>query len=459
MALVPGGPAAAGAGPLVDDLFPGGLPYPFEAVLDRLAAEAGAENVATALVPVGRSLQRYAAHPDYFASPRVVVAVTGDAGGGPGSLRLADRLYLGYQPAAGVVEAISYDAAAGRFAFAEFVGYGPEGPTEGAPAEPRVCLACHQGAGPIFARPLWSETNGNPAVAERMAALGARFEGAPVRQSVDALEAFDAATDRAALVPVAARLWAVGCADAGCRAALLAAAIRVGLGAEAPAAPEGFAERTARLWPKGIGGASPDLPNRDPLPVVDSGADIQAAGPFDPETPRDRRILWAPGADGFAAAARAVAAEFSLGDLAWIDGLVAGRRAAPESVALACKVTDAALPTGARETRFTCAAGASRAEGFRRPDGSGRVDSLVLAGLPAGSRLPLGTVPAARLPDGRRLEAFGLAGSGARLRLVDDLAGLPAALAAADRGALGPGTFRREAVLDLIAAALGKTDG
>ena len=151
----PAGPDVPPTGSaLVSELFPERLPFPFEALLDRLRGLAGPENVETALIPLGRSLQRYAAHPDYFASPRVLVAVTGDRAAGPGSLRLADRLFLGYQPAADAIEAISYNAAAGRFEFQEVVGYSEGAAPE--PAERRVCLACHQAGGPIFSRPLWS---------------------------------------------------------------------------------------------------------------------------------------------------------------------------------------------------------------------------------------------------------------------------------------------------------------
>jgi len=109
--------------------------------------------VATTLIPLGRSLQRLAARPDYFGSPRVVVAVTGDLAVGPEAPWLGARLFLGYQPAAEVIEAISYNAAAGRFEFEEIVGH-RSGPAEAQPAERRVCLDCHQGQAPIFARPL-----------------------------------------------------------------------------------------------------------------------------------------------------------------------------------------------------------------------------------------------------------------------------------------------------------------
>ena len=159
----------------------------------------------TALVPLGRSLQRYAAAPDYFASPRLVVAVTGDAAAGPGAPRLADRLFLGYQPAAEVIEAISYDETAGRFEFQEIVGYGAARPPDRARRAPGLPRAATRARGPIFARPLWSETNANPA--DRRPPRAARRElprRAGARRRVDGLEAFDAATDRAARVAAGA---------------------------------------------------------------------------------------------------------------------------------------------------------------------------------------------------------------------------------------------------------------
>ena len=142
-----------------------------------------------------------------------ILTVTGDAAAGPDAPRLADRLFLGYQPAAAVIEVISYDEAAGRFAFEEVVGYGRDG-ARLEPAEMRVCLPCHQGRGPIFSRPLWSESNAEPEIAARLAGLGESFHGAPVRQTVDGLAAFDAAIDRAAEADAANRLWSAGCGDA-----------------------------------------------------------------------------------------------------------------------------------------------------------------------------------------------------------------------------------------------------
>jgi len=440
--------AATGGGPgasLVAELFPGGLPVPFEAVVERLRREAGAGNVQTALVPLGRSLQRYAADPDYFGSPRIVVAVTGDMAAGPASPRLADRLFLGYQPAADVIEAISYNEAAGRFVFEEVVGYATLG---GAmqPAEARVCVPCHQGERPIFARPLWSETNANPEVAARLARLGERFEGAPVRQTVDGLGAFDAATDRGAEVEAANRLWRDGCGDAACRAAMLTEAVTVALGGAPDRVPQavGFERRAAALWPDGLAIISPDLPNRDPL-ALDDPADLEAVGALNPETPRVPRVVWQP-RQGFGEAARLVAGQFTAGDRAWLADRLAGRGTA-EALTLVCDVAAG---------RFDCAGPGAAVAGLLGMDGAPRLRRLAIDGLP-----PIGRLAGDRLPDGRRV-SLALAGGTATLTLGNDLAPLGAALAdraAAADPALGDGPFRRRAVLAMIAECLEARNG
>ena len=345
-----------------------------------------------------------------------------------------------------MIEAISYDAAAGRFEFQEVVGYTTAAPALPEPAERRVCLACHQAGGPIFSRPLWSETNANPAVAARLASLGPSFHGAPVASSVDALEAFDAATDRAARIPLADALWSQACPDAPCRAALLAAAIRTGLGAAATPAPASFAGGEIAI-------PSPDLPNRDPLLDLDEASPaLETTGALNPETPRAPLTLWTP-ADGFPAAARAIADRLSPGDLRWIDALLRRHGGPAETLTFSCTTATAVLPTGGTEDRFDCAAPAARLAGFRAPDGTGRLDALALPGQPPLSDLPLPV--AARAPDGRRLD-LALTGAQARVTLTDDLAALDAGLA---RAPLPAGPFPREAVLALIADLLGGTDG
>ena len=457
--------AGASAGPagrsLFAETFADGVPFPFAALLERLETLAGPENVQTALVPVGRSLQRYAAAPDLFDSPRLVVAVTGDLSAGPTDARLADRLFIGFQPAADAVEAISYDAATGRFEFEEIVGYAADDRAI-EPARREICATCHQGEAPIFPRPLWDETNASAEVAAGLSGLGAVWNGAPVAQTVDALEAFDAAVRRAGRVELANRLWAEGCPDPACRAELLIAALDILL--IGPTADAGigasFSEHAAALWPDGIALVPGDLPNRDPSAAT--GDPLETEGDLNPATPRRPEIVWHPGPGAFAAAAEEIAAAFSPGDAAWIESLLAARPADSEEIRIGCETENAA-----GETRFTCASGPDLVQGFSAPDGRGRIELARIGGLPPLRRVAtregdtgaLRPERPARLADGRRLAAFRPDGT---MLLVDDLRPLSSALTTAARHApagLDAGPFRRSDVLALIGSLIGSADG
>ncbi len=446
------------------EVFEGGVPFPFAAVLDRLRQLGEVE---TALIPLGRSLQRFSAHPDYFASPRLVVAVTAD-GAGPEAPHLAGRLYLGYQPAGETIEAISYNEAAGRFEFEEIVGYAADAPRRIEPATRAICAACHHGLGPIFARPLWSESNANPEIAARLAALGDEYHGAPVRQTVDALDAFDAATDAAARIPLAHRLWAEGCADAPCRAALLAAALAFRLSGARPdwsAANPDFDARASTLWPEGLATPGFDLLNRDPIPLLahlPPAAIVETDGPMNPETPRAPTTLWTPGDNDFASAAREVGAMLTDGDLAAIAKRLGGR---VSTLNLTCDTTRAARPQGGEEIRFACQ---NPDVSGHLADGAGRIDHLRVGDAPPLRNLAIqgrnlrqpGSDLPARLHDGRRVAAFRL--DPPQLDIVDDFAPLAAALtdrAKAGDPAFGPGPFRRRALMTTLLEILEPRDG
>ena len=443
------------------EVFEDGVPHPFAALLDRLREVAGEENVQTALIPVGRSLQRYSAAPDLFASPRLVVAVTADRAAGPGATRLADRLFLGFQPAGDAVEALSYDEAAGRFEFEEIVGYDAEDRAI-EPARREICTRCHQGEAPIFPKPLWDESNASARIATRLAGLGPVWNGAPVAQSVDSLEAFDAAVRRAGRVELANLLWSEGCPDAGCRAGLLLAALGRLLAGPAAGLGDGgdFSALAATRWPDGIALIPGAIPNRDPL--VAPGDPLETSGVLDPETPRAPETVWAPGPDGFASAATEIAARFTEGDAGWIEDLLARHPAAAVEVRFQCD----AAPVGG-ETRFACVSGSDRVEGFFDDAGEGRLELVALDGLPPLRRVParadaggvLHPTRPARLADGRGLVELRLTGAAL---LTDDLAPLAAALdeaAKRDAAALGEGPFRRRLVLALIGSLMEAGDG
>jgi hypothetical protein len=216
---------------LFDFVAAGGVPFPFEALLRKIESDTGCapdECIKPVLIPLGRSLQRTVAVPDFFAFPRVVIAVTGE---GAGRMFARDRLYLGYQEKANLIEVISYNEAAARFEFQIVRDYRAGGTPRLVYAKRDVCTACHQNHAPIFSRPVWDETNANPTIAARLSAVQKRFHGIPVQRGVDIPNAIDDATDRANRIAVTQRIWREAC-DADCRPAALTAALQYRLSGE-----------------------------------------------------------------------------------------------------------------------------------------------------------------------------------------------------------------------------------
>ncbi len=512
----PGPQQPASGRSLFDELFatPDGydIPFPFERILQAIDARIAPARVRTALFPLGRSLQRFAADPGYFESPRLVVAVAAEGAAAaepaPGELLLRDRLYLGYQPAAETIEAISYNEAAGRFEFQEITDYSAGQTPRVAYATREFCVACHQGQAPIFSRPLWSESNANPAIAARMAGLGATFHGAPVAQGIDGLDDFDRSTDRANRIAVINLLWDQGCGTgpdgAACRAMLFKAALRYRLtGARAewqPAVADATALRLHRrlgeLWPGGLAIPSPDLPNRDPLPALATAqhaADIlETTGAMNPETRRGNLLLWTSAADApdtLGALARDVAESFAASDIAWLDARLAAASSATQvSHRAPCRLTRVPAGMDRTEFRVRCGGGddgigiAGHVVADRQSVSDGRIDEIsvgrdgtirrlaVAGGTIAhdGDATVIGVVPresgaglSARLPSGGRIAGlrfdFREGGDSVEMEISDDMPVLDAAidrLVAADAEALGPGPLRRRALLAALAQTL-----
>ena len=301
------------------------LPWPFESLLTRLDSELARDSAnplppaKRILIPLGRSLQRTAAAPDYFAFPRVVVAV--DSENSPNSkFFLKDRLYIGYQEKSSVLEVISYNESAGRFEFQLVKDYRAGGKPQIYYANRNLCFACHQNGSPIFFRALWDETNANPKIASLLSASGRSFYGIPPGRGVDIPYAIDNATERANGFALTQRLWREGCGNAAlsarrCRAGLFVAALRHSLSGGQTWAPDNdfrqavveplFKEASQR-WPGGLAIGNPDLPNRNPLDGMGSwpeerGARIafsHVAARFDPLLPRQPRDTWQPAAPG-----------------------------------------------------------------------------------------------------------------------------------------------------------------
>ena len=283
---------------LFDFVVADGVPFPFEALVRKVEAGAGCAPgacVKPVLIPLGRSLQRTAAAPDFFAFPRVVVAVTGE---GAGPMFARDRLYLGYQEKANLIEVISYNEAAARFEFQVVRDYRAGGTPRVVYARRDVCTACHQNHAPIFSRPVWDETNANPRIASRLSAAQKRFYGFPVERGVDIPNAIDDATDRANGIGVTQRIWREAC-DAGCRPLALTAALQYRLsgerGFEVPTLAGALARGFAARWPGGLAIPNPDLPNRDPLAFVAGATGVaqsHVAAGLEPLAPRAPLEVW-----------------------------------------------------------------------------------------------------------------------------------------------------------------------
>ena len=263
------------------------VPYPFEALIDTLNAGLRSgyrEPVKRVLHPLGRSLHRHAAAPDYFRFPRATAAVDTEPApqAGESGPMLKDRLYLGYQPLTDSIELIAYNEAAGRFEYQVVTDYRDGGTPRVTYADRGVCTACHHNQALIYATQPWAESNANQRIAALLRAQADSFYGIPAQVPFDIPESFDEATDRANLFAAYQRAWRDGCGAAGeradavaCRRGGLIAALRYRLtggyqlGEAGDGARRAFAQGVAKgwraLWPGGVEIPNPNLADFDPL--------------------------------------------------------------------------------------------------------------------------------------------------------------------------------------------------
>jgi len=273
------------------------VPFPFTALalaIERtLGAEGSPSPLKRVLLPLNRSLQRNAARPDFFAYPRVVLAVDTEphSPAARAGLILKDRLFIGYQEKADVLEVISYNEAAGRFEFQVVEDYRRDGRRQVLYANRAVCVVCHQNHGPIFARALWDETQANPGIAARLHEARRSFYGISLGQGVDIPYAIDNATDRANLFSAWQRVWRDGCEVSRregitCRAGLFALALQYRLSGARDVDRRAGAYRDVvvpilirgwqQRWPRGLAIPNPDLPSRDPLAGAFAASSLEA---------------------------------------------------------------------------------------------------------------------------------------------------------------------------------------
>jgi hypothetical protein len=348
------------------------IPFPFERLIARVESAAGCSEpdpcTRSVLIPLGRSLQRVAAFPDFFAHPRVVSAVVA-AGRGPSLLR--DRIYLGYQDRTDLIEVISYNETLARFEFQLVKNYRADSTPQVVYAPRTVCIACHQNHGPIFSRQVWLETNANPLIATRLEQQHVDFHGVAARTTTDAANAIDDATDRANRLALVQRLWRDGCGDqpsgARCRTLALIAALQYGLTGERAYdsrssefqrdVVETLGRNARSRWPAGIAVPNPDIPNRDPLAFTQSNASISLANvsaQFEPLLPRQPLEIVGPSARELSdQLVRGLAQFWSDADVEALDRAIGYRDskavAAERSIEIPCSVES----SGDR-LRFVC---------------------------------------------------------------------------------------------------------
>ena len=389
------------------------IPYPFEQLVVAISTHLDAgtaylgQPVKQVLIPLGRSLQREAAAPDFFRSPRIVLAVDAEPSSGAGLL-LRDRLFIGYLEAADVLEVISYNEQAARFEFQVVRDYRAGGQPLVSYARRVVCMACHQNGAPIFARPLWDETNVSRDVADRLKQLGNDFHGIPVVTGVDIAYAIDNATDRANAFALTQKLWLEACgfgegAD-DCRRALfdrtLQSALNGGRGFDRVSdSYHGtlravMSRRSLQAWPDGLLIPDADIANRKPLagvatPVGGDDADglrqrADVDGRSEPLMPRPAAAVWIPGDEDLVERAVEGLTQFiAAADLERIDRRLAQLPVAESSMRVECNA-DRTPADGYERIKLLCQGGDIVLRGLIRRDAtgntlSGRVRSVRIA--------------------------------------------------------------------------------
>lgn len=474
------------------------VPYPFTALLRELRVHAGVDALGRpglkhVLIPMGRSLQRTAAAPQFFRFPRVVVAIDGEPRGPAApAVLLKDRLYIGYQEKAGVLEVISYNDDAGRFEFQVVKNYRAGATPEVFYANRTVCVSCHQNHAPIFSRQQWDETNANPRVAAALAREAPAYFGIAVARGVDEPYAIDNATDRANQFAAWQRLWSEGCggAEAGerCRAGAFVAALQLRLsGGAFDRDDEGYRAFRAMLganwkrrWPAGLALPSANLPNRDPF-----GSDPDAQRPvyavhaaFEPLALREPIEIWSyERTEDLDRLVTGLAEFIAQADVALLERLLAraGARAASDTLSMQCEPVEQKTIGATLRLTTACRDAASRSSMrvklYIRGAAvtGGAIDAPVLdaTALPT---LELGTGSTARASarvslraqrgsardaHGNRIDGIALDWSGETVRLrVERHRDFEAVHTAVDRmlarrdPALGSGPMRRAALLD-----------
>ena len=283
------------------------IPYPFDALIENLRNRIendGKTSVPHILIPIGRSLQREAAAPNYFQFPRSIITLIGEplSDRGQAASVMKHRLFIAYQEKANLLEVISYNEAAGRFEFQLVENYRSNARPHVTQANRTLCMSSHQNGAPIFAATPWSESNLNPDVAIKIA----RAQPAKYRSLIAALSddagAIDLAINSANYLAAARIIWQSGCDGSDmlknlrCRAAILLALLQfrlsdnVAFDMKSPGYQADYLtsldENWRHHWPGGLSLVSARIPDINPFKPASSNAD------HDPLYPRPAQAFW-----------------------------------------------------------------------------------------------------------------------------------------------------------------------
>ena len=285
------------------------IPFPFDRVIETIERQLGYTingdpNVAkSALIPLGRCINRYAAGPEYFKFPRVVVAVDSEHNGVGEWNRpfIKDRMFLGYQEKANAIEVISYNEEKGEFDFQVVSNYASGETPSVRVVEDSQCTACHQNNGPIFARSNWDETEFNNEIFQRIASAKFGPDYGAARSLGSGAAAVDLSTNRANTFALFQTFWQKAClsedsaSEFRCRAGLFQMALehRLQESNRTLIPPRLFTEylipvsrrNTELNWPNGISFPSSDIKNQNPLllgelPHLKSAESLKSPRPF-----------------------------------------------------------------------------------------------------------------------------------------------------------------------------------
>ena len=293
---------------IVSDYAPGQtktkIPFPFPKLIEKIKShmESSADSIKQVRIPIGRSLRRNIAAPDFFHSPRIIIAtdsqpksISGHAG-----LNLKGRLFIGYQEKSNLLEIISYNPWAGRFEFQEVSNYGPDLIPKVLYSNRTLCLSCHQNAGPVFSKEPWLETDSNQQVSLRLprqsSTSNVKTEYLPRFDNVWAL---DYATDRANYFASSQFIWQKGCDGPinsstliaiQCRAAMFTAILEYHLLGYVNQNSKSFREwflptvlqNWQQKWPDGLLIATADIADKNPFSI----STISTQDPLNPRPPR-----------------------------------------------------------------------------------------------------------------------------------------------------------------------------